>query len=74
MGSNHVINLSSPSRNLAKACAWVRRMFDMASGVWQVSNCAAKGWVSRDFPVNLRYSVEAALNIAVKVFVEWPAD
>ena len=74
MGSNHVINLSSPSRNFAKACAWVRRMVEMASGVWQVSSCAAKGWVSRDFPVNLWYSVEAALNIAVKLLVEGPAD
>lgn len=35
----------------------------------QVSNCVAKGWESRDFPVTLWYSLVAALKIAVKLSV-----
>ena len=45
----------------------------MASGFWQVSSCTAKGWVSRDFFVNLWYSFKAALNIEEKLSVEEPA-
>ena len=45
----------------------------MASGFLQVSSCAAKGWMSRDFLVNLWYSAEATLNIAEKLSVEGPA-
>ena len=45
----------------------------MASGFWQVSSCAAKGWVSRGFPAIVWYSIKAALNIAVKLSVEGPA-
>ena len=73
VGSNQAINLSSPSRNLLKACAWVRRTSEMASGFLQVSSCAAKGWVLRDFLVNLWYSAEATLNIAENLSVEGPA-
>jgi hypothetical protein len=47
-------------------------MFDTASGLSQVSNWAANGWVSRRFFVTLWYSVEAALNIAAKLLVEGP--
>ena len=42
----------------------------MASGFWQVSSWAAKGWVSRDFFVSLWYSFRAALNIEEKLSVE----
>ena len=42
----------------------------MASGFWQVSSCAANGWVSRDFFINLWYSFKAALNIEEKLSVE----
>ena len=42
----------------------------MAFGFWQVLSWAAKGWVSRGFPVTLWYSVDAALNIAVKLSAE----
>ena len=73
VGSNHAINLSSPLRILLKACSCARKMFEMASGFWQVLSCVAKGWVSRRFPVNLWYSFVAALNIAVKLSVEGPA-
>ena len=73
VGSNHAINLSSPSRNLVKACAWVRKSVEMASGFWQELSCAAKGWVSRDFFVSLWYSFKAALNIEEKLSVEGPA-
>ena len=45
----------------------------MASGFWQESSWAAKGWVSRDFLVNLWYSFRAALNIEEKLSVEGPA-
>ena len=45
----------------------------MASGFWQVSSCVAKGCALRDFPVMVRYSFSAALNIAVKLSVEGPA-
>ena len=45
----------------------------MASGFLQVSSCAAKGWVSRDFPVDLWYSAEATLNIAEKLSAEGSA-
>ena len=45
----------------------------MASGFSQVLSCAAKGWVSRDFFVNLWYSFRAALNIEEKLSVEGPA-
>lgn len=38
-----------------------------------MSNCAAKGWVLRDFPVNFLYSYAAVLNIAVKFSDEGPA-
>ena len=48
----------------------------MAFGLSQASSWEAKGCVSRCFPVTLAYSVEAALNMAVKlsVEVEGPAD
>lgn len=74
VGSNHAINLSSRLRILLKACSCARKIFEMASGFWQVLSCAAKGWVSRRLPVNLRYSSVAALNIAVKLSVEGPAS
>ena len=73
MGSSQVINLSSPSRNLLKACACVRNMFKTASEVLQVSSRAANGWVSRRFLVTLWYSVEAVFNMVVKLLVEEPA-
>ena len=73
IGSNHAISLSSPLRILLKACSCPRKTFKMAWGFWQVSSCAAKGWVSRRFPVNLWYSFVAASNIAVKLSVEGPA-
>lgn len=46
----------------------------MASGPLQVSSCIAKGWVSRCFPVTLRYSIEAALKIDVNLSTEGLAD
>ena len=49
IGSSHAINLSSPSRNILKAWACVRNMFETASGLSQVSSWAANGWVSRRF-------------------------
>jgi len=73
VGSSHAINLSSPSIILLKACSCARKTFEMSSGLWQVLSCAAKGWVPRHFPVNLSYSIVAALNIAVKLSVEGPA-
>ena len=74
VGFNHAISFSSLSRNLLKACACVRRTSETASGFWQDSSCAAKGWVSRRFPVNVLYSFMAALKIAVKLSVEGPAE
>jgi hypothetical protein len=73
IGSKNAINLSSPLRNLLKACAWIRKRFETASGFWQVSSCVAKGCVLRDFPVKVWYSFSAALNIAVKFSAEGSA-
>src|SRR5712675_1059881 len=73
IGSSQAINFSSPLRDLLKARACVRNRSQTASGLRQTSSCAAKGWVSRRFPVALWYSVDAALNIAVKLSAEGPA-
>jgi len=76
VGSNTAINFSSPLRILLKAWTCVRSRSETAFGLSQASSWAAKGCVSRCFPVTLAYSVEAALNTAVKlsVEVEGPAD
>ena len=76
VGSNTAINFSSPSRNLLKAWACVRSRSETAFELSQASSWVAKGCVSRRFLVTLAYSVEAALNMAVKlsVEVEGPAD
>jgi len=76
VGSNTDINFSSPLRNLLKACACERSTSKTTFGLSQASSWAAKGCVPRGFPVTLAYSVEAALNMAVKlsVEVEGPAD
>jgi hypothetical protein len=39
-----------------------------------VSSWAAKGWVSRRFPVTLWYSADAVLNMAVKLLVDVEVD
>jgi hypothetical protein len=70
IGSNQVINFSSPLLNLLKACACVLSMSETAFGLWQASSWAAKGCVFKRFPVTFWYSAEAALNMAVKLSVE----
>src|SRR6266576_4000351 len=70
IGVNHVINLSSPLRNLLKACACFRNTFMTESGDLEFSNAAANGCVSRSCFVSVLYSFEAASNIAVKLAVE----
>jgi hypothetical protein len=74
VGSNQAINLSSPLLNFPKTCAWVRNRSKMAFGLWQASSWAAKGCVSRRFPITLSYSVDAALNMAIKLLVEVDVD
>src|SRR6266699_2215009 len=70
IGANHAINLSSPLRNLSKACACFRNTFMTESGELEFSNAAANGCVSRSCFVSVLYSCDAASNIAVKLVVE----
>jgi hypothetical protein len=70
IGDMYVINLSSPLRNLSKACACFRNTFMTESGELEFSNAAANGCVSRSCFVCVLYSFDAASNIAVKLAVE----
>ena len=70
IGVNHVINLSSPLRNLSKACACFRKTFMTESGESEFSKATANGCVSRSCFVSVLYSFDAASNIAVKLAVE----
>lgn len=70
IGVNHAINLSSPLRNLSKACACFRNTFMTESGELELSNAAAYGCVSKSFFVSDLYSFDAASNIAVKLAIE----
>jgi hypothetical protein len=72
IGSNQAIDFSSPLLDLLKACACVLNMFETASGLLLVSSCVANGWVSKLFTAIIWYSIEAALNIAVKFSVGEP--
>jgi len=53
VGFNHFINLSLPLRNVFKACTCPPNSSKMESGVVQVSNAVAKGWVLRSFREDL---------------------
>ena len=70
MGVNHAINLSSPLRNLLKACDCFSNMFMTESGEFEFSNVIANGCVCRSCFVRVLYSFDAASNIAVKLAVE----
>lgn len=67
---NHVINLSSPSRNLLKDCACVRNTSKTDSGELEFPNAAAIGCVPRSCLVRVLNSLVAASNIAVKLAEE----
>jgi hypothetical protein len=70
IGVNHVINLSSPLRNLSKACACFRNIFITESAELEFSNARENGCVSRSCFVSVLYSFDAASNIAVKLAEE----
>ena len=70
IGVNHAINLSSPFRNLLKACACVRNTSKTESGELEFPNAAANGCVPRSCLVRVLYSFAAASNIAVKLAEE----
>ena len=70
IGVNLAINLSSPLRNVSKACACFRNSFMTESGELEFANAAANGCVSRSCFVSVLYSFDAASNIAVKLAVE----
>lgn len=79
MGVNDFINLSSPLRNLSRACACFRNTPKIVSGELLLSSSVTNGCVSRSCPVRILYSFDAASNIAVKLAVEgsvvcWLAD
>ena len=70
MGVNHVINLSSPLRNLSKAWACFRNTSKTEYGELELSRARATGCVPRSCPVRVLYSFDAASNIAVNLGVE----
>ena len=76
MGANDFISLSSPLRNLSRACDCFRNTSKMESGeLLLLSNSVAKGCVRRSCPVRVLYLFDASSNIAVKVAEEsvfWP--
>ena len=68
MGVNDFINLSSPLRNLSRACACFRNTPRIESGEsLLLSSSVANGCVRRSCPVRVLYSFDAASNIAVKM-------
>ena len=68
MGVNDFINLSSPLRNLSRACACFRNTPKMESGESLLpSSSVANGCVRRSCPVRVLYSFDAASNMVVKI-------
>ena len=71
IGVNDLIRLSSPLRNLSRACACFRNTAKMESGeLLLLSSSEANGCVRRSCPVRVLYLFDAASNIAVKLVAE----
>jgi hypothetical protein len=67
MGVNDDVNLSSPLRNLSRACACFRNTPKIESGELFLSSSVANGCVPSSCPVTVLYSFDAVSNIAGQV-------